>query len=165
MQLWLWISRFLDLEVEFQGSIKVKGSLLLLFQGFSSMRVPKTFQGFSKGTLENPRISRQVWGQSFQGQGIKFKGELGIMIQGLFKGNPRKFSIFKSTSRETFSRILPSLALLWVECSCTHLGQLNWSRFFFNQSDSLIVGLLCCVLGNLQRDKAFGYLMSCYSSS
>ena len=75
------------------------------------MRVPKTFQGFFKGTLENPQISRQVRGQSFQGQGIKFKGKLGIMIQGLFKGNPRKFSIFKSTSRETFSRILPSLIL------------------------------------------------------
>ena len=73
------------------------------------MRVPKTFQGFFKGTLENPRISRQVRGQSFQGQGTKFKGELGIMIQGLFKGNPRKFSMFKSTSRETFSTILPSL--------------------------------------------------------
>ena len=73
------------------------------------MRVPKTFQGFFKGTLENPQILRQVRGQSFQGQGIKFKGKLGIMIQGLFKGNPRKFSIFKSTSRETFSRILPSL--------------------------------------------------------
>ena len=39
-------------------------------------------------------------------------GELGIMIQGLFKGNPQKFSIFKSTSRETFSRILPSLVLI-----------------------------------------------------
>ena len=44
------------------------------------MRVPKTFQGLFKGTLENPPILRQVQGQSFQGQDTKFKGELGIMI-------------------------------------------------------------------------------------
>ena len=63
--------------LEFQGSSTLK----LNFKGQSRSRVPKTFQGFFKGTLENPRnfkgVSRvPLKTLQFQGkvEGENFKG-------------------------------------------------------------------------------------------
>ena len=52
--------------------------------------------------------------KSMGSRSMKFKENSPIMIQGILKGNSWKISIFKSTSRVTFSRILPSRTSTWV---------------------------------------------------
>ena len=100
---------------------------MIFFQGFSRALIKFFFfnsrsrvgkieildQGLSRFNLDKPWSSRQVRGQLFQGQGLSFKGEYSIFIQGFFKGNPWNSSKFKATSRGTFSRILQPLLWIW----------------------------------------------------
>ena len=79
-----------------------KGLDKILFFFNSRSRVGKIEildQGLSRFNLDKPWSSRQVRGQLFQGQGLSFKGEYSIFIQGFFKGNPWNSSKFKATSR------------------------------------------------------------------
>ena len=104
-----------------------KITCMIFFQGFSRALIKFFFfnsrsrvgkieildQGLSRFNLDKPWSSRQVRGQLFQGQGLSFKDEYSIFIQGFFKGNPWNSSKFKATSRGTFSRILQPLFWIW----------------------------------------------------
>ena len=94
-------------------------------------------QGLSRFNLDKPWSSRQVQGQLFQGQGLYFKGEYSIFIQGFFKGNPWNSSKFKATSRETFSRILQPLIcniifFLFLQWSLMQHSNLQWWKAFLS---------------------------------
>ena len=82
------------------------------------MRICNQF--WPRFSLEVCWILRQVQGQYFQGQGMKFKEKLATMIQGIFKGNPWKFSIFKSTWSLIFDNQHPVFSCWdqWHRSSC-----------------------------------------------
>ena len=110
-----FLSQYLQEKV-FHLSRIFKGLDKILFFCNSRSRVGKIEildQGLSRFNLDKPWSSRQVQGQLFQGQGLSFKGEYSIFIQGFFKGNPWNSSKFKATSRGTFSRILQPLLWIW----------------------------------------------------
>ena len=117
------------------------------FQGFSRALIKFFFQVKVKGgknwnfgsrfNLDKPWSSRQVQGLLFQGQGLYFKGEYSIFIQGFFKGNPWNSSKFKATSRGTFSRILQPLIcniifFLFLQWSLMQHSNLQWWKAFLS---------------------------------
>ena len=123
-----FLSQYLQEKV-FHLSRIFKGLDKILFFCNSRSRVGKIEildQGLSRFNLDKPWSSRQVQGQLFQGQGLSFKGEYSIFIQGFFKGNPWNSSKFKATSRGTFSRILQPLVLF---STVTLLNWIKWTEF------------------------------------